>query len=236
MKLKSLTIPLTALAIALNLASSASAASTTYYLKYWGSAAPWYTSDNSWGVISPNSSSCFVAMVVGTDWGTQSPWLPIPKKISALGTAHSWFSQGSSPGSGSYYDATYDIFIDPSNLTGNYSRQSVNEIMIWLKWNSQPLSDSWNPQGQAVPKWTNQTVDGNVFDVYYYTWPGGGRHTMSFLLKNQQGWYSGNLTNFFTYAIGKGQFTSSQYLNSVMAGWEFGYGSFTAYSWGNSNF
>ena len=66
-------------------------------------------------------------------------------------------------------------------------------------------------------------------------WPSGG-HTMSYLDRANSGWWSGSLWPFFNHGISNGWYTSEQYLNSVMGGWEFGRGNYTAVSWGAVGF
>jgi hypothetical protein len=216
---------------------ASAASSKTYYFKHFstsGSISPWYTNDNSWGVNAPNGTG-FVVMVSGEDWGTWSPVHTIPKKLSAIGSGNkTWFAQKASPASGAGYDATYDIFIDPSYAPTN--RNSKNEIMIWVGYkNNQPLSNKYNASGKAVPYASNVKLGGRSWDVYLYNWSGGG-HTMSYLDRANTGSWSGSLSPFFNYGTSKGWYSNSQYLNSVMAGWEFGKGSYKATSWGVSGF
>jgi hypothetical protein len=64
--------------------------------------------------------------------------------------------------------------------------------------------------------------------------PGQCGHTMTYVDTANPGWFSGSLTPFFGYGESHGWYTSSQYLNSITAGWEFGHGSYTASSWGCS--
>lgn len=234
-------VPLTTLAIlalAVSMPGSALAAnSSTYYFKYWsssGSISPWYTNDNSWGVNAPSGSG-FAAMVDGEDWGTTSPVTTLPKQLSAVGSGNNtWFYQTASPASGAGYDATYDIFIDPT--AGPTNRNSANEIMIWVGYkNNKPLSSTYDASGNPTPYASNVSLGGRAWDVYLYKWSSGG-YTMSYLDRANTGSWSGSLSPFFNYGISKGWYTSSQYLNSVMAGWEFGNGSYTATSWGVSGF
>jgi hypothetical protein len=215
----------------------AHADSGTYYFKYFptsGSISTWYTNDNSWGVNAPNGTG-FVSMVAGEDWGTWSPDHTLPKKLSDVGSNNkSWFYQSASPAAGAGYDATYDIFIDPTAAPTD--RNSLNEIMIWVGYTSnQPLSNQWEASGKAVPYATNVSLGGRVWNVYLSQWPNGG-YTMSYLDQANTGSWSGSLSPFFDYGISKGWYSSSQYLNSVMAGWEFGKGSYKATSWGMSGF
>jgi hypothetical protein len=229
---------LAALALVCTLPNSASAASSTYYFKYYatgGNASTWYNNDNSWGVNSSTGTG-FVAMVDGEDWGTTSPVTTLPKKLSAIGSGNkTWFSQTSYPNSGSYYDATYDIFIDQT--PGVTDRNSHNELMIWLNWsNTQPLADSYDASGNAVPVATNVSLGSKTWNIYVYHWPDGISHTISYLDTSKSGWFSDSLTPFFNYGISRGLYSNDQYLNSIMAGWEFGPGNYTAVSWGTAGF
>ncbi|HET9173001.1 MAG TPA: hypothetical protein VFN97_26475 [Actinospica sp.] len=225
---------LAALGLTVGLTTNAAAASSNYYYKYFatsGSISTWYSNDSSWGVNAPNGTG-FVAMVDGEDWGTWSPGTDLPKKLNTISSNNTtWFSQNASPASGAGYDATYDIFIDPTYAPTN--RNSLYEIMIWAGYHApnQPLSDSYNASGQAVPYATGVNLDGRTFNVYLYHWSGGGL-TMTYADAANPGWFSGSLTPFFNYGEGQGWYNSNDYLTSVMAGWEFGHGSYTATSWG----
>ena len=227
-----------ALALVFAVPHVASAASGTYYFKHFttngGSDTSWYTNDNSWGVNSADANG-FTVMVNGEDWGTRSPVTTLPKRLSAVNPGNnSWFSQTSSPRPGAYYDATYDIFIDPTAAPAN--RNSQNELMIWLNWsNAQPLSDRYDASGSAVPTRTNVSLGGRTWDIYTYSWPSGG-HTISYLDTRRSGWWSGSLSPFLNWGVSNGYYSSSQYLNSVMAGWEYGPGTYTATSWGAVGF
>ena len=213
------------------------AASTcgNYYFKYFstsGSISAWCDSNNSFGVNAPSGTG-FVAMVDGEDWGTWSPGTDLPKLLSAIPSSNTtWFSQTASPASGSGYDATYDIFIDPTYAPT--TRNSLYEIMIWEGHQSpnEPLADSYTSSG-PVPYATDVSLDGRTYTVYVYHWSSGGI-TMSYVDNADPGWFSGSLTPFFNYGVSHGWYTDADYLTSVMAGWEFGNGSYTATSWGTS--
>jgi hypothetical protein len=228
---------LAALALVFTLPNSAVAASSTYWFKHYstgGNASTWYANDNSWGVNSWTGTG-FVAMVNGKDWGWTSPVTTLPKKLSAISPNNTtWFSQSAYPKSGSRYNATYDIFIDP--IPEPTDRNSKTELMIWLNWsNTQPLSNAYDANGNAIPTATNVSLGGRSWDIYEYNWSNGG-HTLSFLDRSRSGWWSGSLTPFFNYGISRGMYTNDHYLNSIMAGWEFGPGDYTAHSWGTAGF
>jgi hypothetical protein len=66
-------------------------------------------------------------------------------------------------------------------------------------------------------------------------WPSGG-YAMTYLDRQNSGWFSGSLWPFFNRGISNGWYTSEQYLNTVMGGWESGRGNYTAVSWGAVGF
>ncbi|GAB2744693.1 hypothetical protein [Streptomyces bullii] len=110
------------------------AASRTYWFKHYatgGNASTWYSNDNFWGVNSSTGTG-FVAMVNRKDWGCTSPVTTLPKKSRDISPNHTtWFSQSAYPKSGSYYEATYDIFIDPYPAPTDCN--SKTELMIWRR-------------------------------------------------------------------------------------------------------
>lgn len=213
--------------------SAAAGTCGNYYFKYFatsGSIGAWCNGNNSFGVNAPNGTG-FVAMVDGEDWGTWSPGTDLPKKLSSISSSNNtWFSQSASPASGAGYDATYDIFIDPSYAPTN--RNSQFEIMIWVGHRSpnEPLADKYTSSG-PVPYATNVSLGGRSFTAYLYHWSGGGL-TMSYVDNANPGWFSGSLTPFFNYGVSHGWYSNNDYLTSVMAGWEFGHGSYSSSSWG----
>ncbi|KAF4160324.1 hypothetical protein CNMCM6069_008674 [Aspergillus lentulus] len=217
--------------------SANGADSDTYYFKHFstsGSISPWYSNDNSWGVDAPGGNG-FVVMVTGEDWGTWSPVHTLPKKIKDLDPGHTtWFSQTAQPAQGKGYDACYDIFIDPTYAPTN--RNGKYEVMIWVGHQApnSPLSDHYDSNG-AVPWARNVNIGGKPWDVYLYHWPTGDL-TMSYVDPSNSGWFSGSLTPFFEHGIANGWYSSEDYLTSVMAGWEFGPGKYTATSWGAVGF
>ncbi len=213
--------------------SAAAGTCGNYYFKYFatsGSIGAWCNSNNSFGVNAPNGTG-FVAMVDGEDWGTWSPGTDLPRRLSSISSSNTtWFSQSASPASGAGYDATYDIFIDPTYAPTN--RNSQFEIMIWAGHRSpnEPLADKYTSSG-PVPYATNVSLGGRTFTVYLYHWSGGGL-TMSYVDNANPGWFSGSLTPFFNYGVSHGWYSNNDYLTSVMAGWEFGHGSYSSSSWG----
>jgi hypothetical protein len=75
--------------------------------------------------------------------------------ITKLTSVTSWF-QTSTPG-GCSYDNAYDIWLN----NGAY------EVMIWQSWSgNQPIANSYNAQGQAIPTVSNVSIGGTTYNFY----------------------------------------------------------------------
>jgi hypothetical protein len=59
---------------------------------------------------------------------------------------------------------------------------------------------------------------------------------MSYVDPTDSGWFSGSLSPFFEHGISNGWYSGEDYLTSVMAGWEFQQGEYSASSWGAVGF
>jgi hypothetical protein len=185
----------------------------------------WANNKDSFG-ISQTSAHGYCAMMLGCHWGNCGQGGGIlPKRISSIGgNCDTWFSQSSSAYWG--YDACYDIWFDASPNPSN--RNSAHELMLWLQWNhTQPIAASYDASGNAVPYARNVSLGGYTWNVYYRN------GTFSFLLVNQSSWISTQVKPFWQYAVARGWMGSTEYLNSVQAGWEnLGGGAYQAYSFG----
>lgn len=211
------------LGLALGIASSSHAGSSTYYWKYFstgGSIYPWYTNDNSWGYHN-TSGSGFMEMVVGDDWGNYSPWHPIPAVINTIPSgAYSDFWATDAVNSGGRIDTTWDNFLDKQ--IDNSSQGT--EMMIWANYtNTQPIATSYNSSGQAVPAYTNVSLNGRTWNVYTYHWS-SGYWTYTFVDQHQQAGENIAVMDFVNYMVSKGAFPNTWYLNEVGAGWEYANG------------
>ena len=101
--------------------------------------------------------------------GTTSLVTTFPERPSAISSSHyTQFHQVGSPAGGSGYDATYDIFIDPT--AGVANRNSLYEIMIWVTHKSpnKPISTSYDSSGNAVAYATGVSLAGKTWDDYIY--------------------------------------------------------------------
>jgi hypothetical protein len=190
-----------------------------YYLMndVWGSGAGsqciWYNNINSWGANASHTGSgikAYPAMVFGCHWGNCSSGTGLPKKISSLGTVHTWWTQSAS---GNAWDAAYDIWFDPSSNPGN--RAAKYELMIWLQWaNTKPIAQNYDANGNAIPFASNVSLAGKTWNVYRRD------NVFSFLLTSQSSWLSIDTKPIIDYCVNKGWMSNSNYLISVQAGWE----------------
>lgn len=94
------------------------------------------------------------------------------------------------------------------------------------------MADKYTSSG-PVPYATNVSLDGRSYTVYLFHWSTGAL-TMSYVDNSNSGTFNGSLTPFFNYGTSHGWYGNNDYLTSVMAGWEFGHGTYSASSWGVS--
>lgn len=207
--------------------------SGSYFLmnNIWGSGAGsqciWFTSINSWGTNASHSGSgikSYPALVRGCHWGGCSPNSGLPRQISALSSSlsTSW-TQTNNFTAG---NAAYDIWFDNSSNPGN--RAAQYELMVWLNWrNQEPIAQSYDSQGRAIPFASNVNVGGRVFNVYRRD------NVFSFRLVTQSNSISFNIKQLADYCVARGWMSSSAYMVSIQAGWEIiqgGQASTSAYS------
>jgi xyloglucan-specific endo-beta-1,4-glucanase len=210
------------------LATSASAGSSTFYHKYFstgGAIYPYYVNDNNWG-YSNTSGSGFMEMVLGTDWGTWSPYHPLPLQVWQVksGSAE-YFSENHGVNAGGRIDATWDNWLD----TAVVSNRQGTEQMIWINWqNTQPICGQYNAQGQAVPTWTNVSIDGSSWNIYTYHWS-NGYWTYSFLRNGQTHALTIHPRTFCDFMCNQGICNWNWYLVNIGVGWEYANG------WANCN-
>jgi len=127
----------------------------------------------------------------------------LPKQISALGSVMT--SMQVSPPAGGKWDASYDIWLDPTKAS---PLQNKTEIMVWLDWSGcQPL-------GSMVG---NVTVGG----VNYELWHGNiGWDVASFRRTDHVHNVTFDVKPLIDAVIQKGWAQNGWYLNSVEAGFE----------------
>ena len=203
-----------------------------YMMDAWGGGGYciWYNNMNSWGANAPNVNSTSIvgypAMVRGCHWSACSSNSGLPKQISALGSLSTNWTQ---TGTGTAYDAAYDIWFDAASVPGN--RAATYELMVWLNWtNTQPIATNYDASGNAVPFASNVSVGGATFNVYHRG------NVMSFLLTSKSNSINFSIKPLADYCVSKGWISSSSvYLISIEAGWEIiKGGNYTTSSYGIS--
>jgi cellulase/cellobiase CelA1 len=149
--------------------------------------------------------TAYPSIFVGCHYTNCSPGTNLPVQVSQISSAPSSISYRYV--SGATYNASYDIWLDPSP-----KRDGVNqmEIMIWLnrQGNIQPIG---SPVGTA-------TVAGRTWEV----WRGnnGGNNVISYLAPSAIPSLNFDVLDFINDTRNRGAITNSWYLTSIQAGFE----------------
>ncbi|WP_229399535.1 GH12 family glycosyl hydrolase domain-containing protein [Micromonospora okii] len=149
--------------------------------------------------------TAYPSIFVGCHYTNCSPGTNLPVQVSQISSA---------PGSinyryvsGATYNASYDIWLDPSP-----KRDGVNqmEIMIWLN-RQGPIQPIGSPVGTA-------TVAGRTWEV----WRGsnGANNVISYLAPSAIPSLSFDVLDFINDTRNRGAITNSWYLTSIQAGFE----------------
>ncbi|MEZ5131296.1 MAG: hypothetical protein R2763_06140 [Mycobacterium sp.] len=106
----------------------------------------------------------YPAVYLGCHYGNCSPSSTLPLPIGEIISATSSISYTYPADAGAVYDASYDIWMDPTPKTTGVNQQ---ELMIWFteQGGVQPISYSYDPQGNAIPIATI-AIDGVSWNVY----------------------------------------------------------------------
>ncbi|MEW2445774.1 GH12 family glycosyl hydrolase domain-containing protein [Micromonospora marina] len=147
----------------------------------------------------------YPSVYFGCHYTNCSPGTNLPIQVSRISKATSSITYKYV--SGATYNASYDIWLDPSP-----KRDGVNqmEIMIWLN-RQGPIQPIGSPVGNA-------TIDGRRWEV----WRGsnGSNNVISYLAPSAISSANLNLLAFITDTRNRGAITNSWYLTSVQAGFE----------------
>lgn len=189
----------------------------------------WYNNINSWGVQAYTTTGIFSysgvksypSLVYGkhyTNASTNKNGFPI--KISSITKSYAaeWnASVLDDGGSGAIYNASYDIWFDPSSTNAGTNKY---EIMIWtLRKNQNPINDL----GFGVKFKANQKIGNYNFDVYKGSLDSGKQQVLTFILINGNGNFKGNIKSFIDFASGSlsnNWMAKTNYLTSIQAGFE----------------
>jgi hypothetical protein len=160
----------------------------------------WANSGSNWGVFTDQTGSTSIQSYPHVEFNS------VTSAVNSLPTITSSFN-GTAP-SGTSYDFAYDIWLNGSSY----------EVMIWNQWaNTKPIAKSYNAQGQAIPTYTNVTIDGITYDVY--TGTGGSGPCMSFLRHSQTSSGTVNITDILQWIPTTGWYSNPS-LRSIQNGWE----------------
>jgi len=164
----------------------------------------------------------YPAVYLGCHYTNCSPSSQLPVKISTITTATSSVDMTYPNDPSFLYDASYDIWMDPTPKTTGVNQQ---ELMIWLNKQGsaiQPISYVYDAQG-AVPI-TTTTIDGVSWNVYRGS--NGANNVVSYVAVTP----INSLTNFdvlnfiedvYTRTSDFAQPVTDQwYLTSIQAGFE----------------
>lgn len=156
------------------------------------------------GWTSGGAPLSYPAIYVGCHYDNCSPGTTLPRQVSQIGSVPSSISYNYVGGT---YNASYDIWLDPTP-----KRTGVNqmEIMIWLN-----RQGSIQPIGSRVG---STGVGGRTWEV----WQGnnGGNDVVSYVAPSPIGSWSFNVMDFVRDVDSRTRVDSSWYLTSVQAGFE----------------
>ena len=157
------------------------------------------------GVNNGGAPVSYPSIFYGCHYTQCSPGTALPKQVSTIGTAPSSITYTFT--GNATYDASYDIWMDPTPKTNGVNQQ---EIMIWFNHTGgvQPVG---SPTGTA-------TIGGRSWTVW--TGSNGGNNVVSYVAPAPIPAWSFDVKPFLLDSIGRGFGASNWYLTSVQAGFE----------------
>ncbi|PJE25299.1 MAG: hypothetical protein CK431_01560 [Mycobacterium sp.] len=169
--------------------------------------------DNGFTITTENGSAPtngaplgYPSIFDGVHYGTSSPGTNLPIQLSKIQTATSSITY-TYPTSG-IYDASYDIWLNPTPITTGVNQQ---EVMIWFN-HTGPIQ----PVGSVIG---NATIDGQNFAV----WKGsnGQNNVVSYVANSPiTSWNNFDVMGFINHTETVEPVTNSWYLTSIQAGYE----------------
>ncbi|MFI9005658.1 glycoside hydrolase [Actinosynnema sp. NPDC053489] len=146
----------------------------------------------------------YPSVFFGCHYSNCSPGTTLPMQVSRIRSASSSISYTYVGGT---YNASYDIWLDPTPKTNGVNQM---EIMIWFN-----RQGSIQPIGSAVG---NATVGGRTWQV----WRGsnGSNNVISYVAPSPINSWSFSVLDFVNDVRNRGAITTSWYLTSIQAGFE----------------
>jgi hypothetical protein len=132
--------------------------------------------------------------------------LPMPVSDSRFGTVSTSVSM-SYPNNGSVYDASYDVWFDPTARTDGQNTGA--ELMVWLN-----HTGSVHAAGSQVG---TVNIAGATWDVWYGNY---GWNVVSYVRQSPTSSINFNVSSFYRDMVNRGYAQNSWYLTSVQAGFE----------------
>lgn len=180
----------------------------------WGTSAPQCVTATDTGfrvsqadgsVPTNGAPKSYPSVFNGCHYTNCSPGTSLPARISTISSAPSSISYGYV--SNAVYNASYDIWLDPTPRTDGVNR---TEIMIWFNrvGTIQPIG---SPVGTA-------SVGGRSWEVW--TGSNGSNDVISFVAPSVISSWSFDVMDFVDQTVARGMAQSSWYLTSVQAGFE----------------
>ncbi|WP_329791123.1 glycoside hydrolase [Lentzea sp. DG1S-22] len=146
----------------------------------------------------------YPSVFLGCHYTNCSPGSTLPMQVSRIRSATSSINYRYAGGT---YNASYDIWLDPTPKTNGVNQM---EIMIWFH-----RQGSIQPIGSAVG---TTTIGGRTWQV----WRGsnGSNNVISYVAPSAITSWSFNVLDFINDVRARGAITSSWYLTSIQAGFE----------------
>jgi hypothetical protein len=147
----------------------------------------------------------YPSVYYGCHYTNCSPGTNLPMQLSRISSVTSSINYQFV--SGAIYDASYDIWLDPTPKTDGVNQQ---EVMIWFN-----RQGSIQPVGSAVG---NVTIGGRSWQV----WQGsnGSNNVISYVAPSAISSWSFSVLDFLNDVRSRGAITNSWYLTSIQAGFE----------------
>ncbi|MEU4690587.1 cellulose binding domain-containing protein [Actinoplanes sp. NPDC023714] len=147
----------------------------------------------------------YPAVYFGCHYTNCSPGTNLPIQVGAISSATSSISYNYV--SGATYNASFDIWLDPTPRTNGVNAQ---EIMIWFN-----RQGSIQPIGSRVG---SATIGGRTWEV----WQGsnGSNAVVSYVAPSPISSWSFSVLDFINDVRNRGAITNSWYLTSIQAGFE----------------
>ncbi|MFF4978453.1 cellulose binding domain-containing protein [Streptomyces sp. NPDC001046] len=180
----------------------------------WGTSAPQCVTATDTGfrltqadgsVPTNGAPKSYPSVFNGCHYTNCSPGTSLPAQLGTISSAPSSISYGYV--SGAVYNASYDIWLDPTPRTDGVNR---TEIMIWFN-RVGPIQPIGSQVGTA-------SVGGRSWEVW--TGSNGSNDVISFVAPSAISSWSFDVMDFVDQTVARGMAQSNWYLTSVQAGFE----------------